>query len=65
MADERVTTGEFELGDEFARVLAETTQSLVCVLDREGRVLLFNDACERATGYSRERGDRAPRSPTS
>jgi PAS domain S-box-containing protein len=47
-------TNQFELGDEFARVLAETTQSLVCVLDEAGRVLLFNDACERATGFSRD-----------
>jgi len=45
---------DFELGDEFARVLAETTQSLVCVLDEAGRVLLFNEACERATGFSRD-----------
>src|ERR687886_634221 len=37
----------------FASALAETTQSLVCVLDRDGRILLFNDACERATGWSR------------
>ena len=53
MSDERLT-GDFQLGDEFARVLAETTQSLVCVLDEEGHVLLFNDACERATGFSRD-----------
>ncbi|NUT55070.1 MAG: PAS domain S-box protein, partial [Thermoleophilia bacterium] len=45
---------DFGLGDEFARVLAETTQSLVCVLDEGGRVVLFNDACERATGFARE-----------
>jgi PAS domain S-box-containing protein len=38
----------------FAAALTETTQSLVCVLDREGRILLFNDACERATGFTRE-----------
>ena len=42
------------LGDAFARVLTETTQALVCVLDREGRILLFNDACVRATGFTRE-----------
>ncbi|RKQ86761.1 PAS domain S-box-containing protein [Solirubrobacter pauli] len=47
------TPEELELGDSFARILTETTQSLVCVLDREGRILLFNEACERATGYSR------------
>jgi PAS domain S-box-containing protein len=45
---------DFVLGDEFARVLAETAQELVCVLDSEGRILLFNDACERATGYRRK-----------
>ena len=40
----------FELGDTFAARSTETTQSLVCVLDATGTVLLFNDACERATG---------------
>ena len=49
-----MTSADFRLGDEFAAVLAETTQSLVCVLDEAGRVLLFNDACERATGFSRD-----------
>ena len=53
MGTKRQTT-QFELGDEFARALAETTQSLVCVLDESGVVLLFNDACERATGFSRD-----------
>ena len=45
---------EFALGDDFARVLTETTQALVCVLDSGGRILLFNDACERSTGYGRD-----------
>ena len=51
---ERTRPGDFVLGDAFARVLTETTQALVCVLDREGRILLFNDACVRATGFTRE-----------
>jgi PAS domain S-box-containing protein len=38
----------------FAAALTETTQSLVCVLDPNGVILLFNDACERATGFRRE-----------
>jgi PAS domain S-box-containing protein len=38
----------------FASALADATQSLVCVLDRDGRILLFNDECERATGFARE-----------
>ena len=46
-------SSEFVLGDDFARVLTETTQALVCVLDSGGRILLFNDACERSTGYAR------------
>ena len=46
--------GAFVVGESFARILTETTQSLVCVLDRDGRILLFNEACERATGYRRE-----------
>jgi PAS domain S-box-containing protein len=52
-----MSTGErtgFVPGDQFARVLTETTESLVCVLDRDGRILFFNEACERATGYSRD-----------
>jgi PAS domain S-box-containing protein len=40
--------------DAFAAALAETTQSLVCVLDAAGRILIFNDACERTTGFARE-----------
>jgi PAS domain S-box-containing protein len=47
-------TEGFEVSESFARILTETTQSLVCVLDREGGILLFNEACERATGYGRE-----------
>jgi PAS domain S-box-containing protein len=52
--DDAPQTGEFVLGESFAAILTETTQSLVCVFDRDGRFLLFNDACERATGFRRE-----------
>src|SRR3954471_10526645 len=45
---------DFKLGESFAAILTETTQSLVCVYDRDARIRLFNDACERATGYTRE-----------
>src|SRR6266550_835628 len=47
-------TPDFILGDEFAKVLTETTMSLVCVLDQNGRILFFNDACERVTGFTRD-----------
>jgi PAS domain S-box-containing protein len=49
-----MSDARFELGESFARILTETTQSLVCVLDADGRILLFNEACERATGYTRD-----------
>jgi PAS domain S-box-containing protein len=51
--DESPRSEEFIVGDSFARILTETTQSLVCVYDRAGRILLFNEACERATGFTR------------
>ena len=37
---------------DFSRAVFDTTQALVAVLDREGRIVLFNQACERTTGYS-------------
>src|SRR5919204_3523865 len=49
-----MVSADFVLGDDFARVLTETTQALVCVLDEQGHILLFNDACERTTGYGRD-----------
>ncbi|MEA2311715.1 MAG: hypothetical protein QOE28_1683, partial [Solirubrobacteraceae bacterium] len=52
--DEPTKHGAFVVGESFARILTETTQSLVCVYDRGGHILLFNEACERATGYTRE-----------
>jgi PAS domain S-box-containing protein len=51
--DDKAHAPDFELGEALGAVFTET-QSLVCVLDRDGRILLFNEACERATGYSRE-----------
>jgi PAS domain S-box-containing protein len=32
--------------------LAETSHSLVCIFDREGRIVGFNHVCEEATGYT-------------
>ena len=51
--DEPSQPAEFPVGESFARTLTEATQSLVCVLDQAGRILLFNEACERATGFRR------------
>src|SRR3954469_9559804 len=50
----RTSMDDFILGESFAAILTETTQSLICVYDRDARIRLFNDACVRATGYARE-----------
>ena len=38
--------------EEYVDVLARTGLGLVCKLDRSGRILTFDDACERATGFT-------------
>ncbi|HYY04441.1 MAG TPA: PAS domain S-box protein [Gaiellaceae bacterium] len=56
MATEQNDPGVFQgrvADSAFAQALAETTQTLVCVLDRHGRILFFNEACERSTGFTR------------
>ena len=37
---------------DFGAALLDTAQTLICVLDREGRIVRFNRACEEATGFS-------------
>ena len=39
---------------EVGAALVDTTQTLVCILDREGRIVRFNPACERVTGWTSE-----------
>ena len=39
---------------DFIDAVLETAGALVVVLDREGRILRFNRACEQSTGYSSE-----------
>jgi PAS domain S-box-containing protein len=39
---------------DLAQIVIETVGALVVVLDREGRILRWNAACELATGYDRE-----------
>jgi len=36
---------------EVGAALVDTAQTLVCVLDRDGRIVRFNRACERVTGW--------------
>jgi len=37
---------------EFISALLDTVGALVCVLDDEGKIVLFNRACEEVTGYA-------------
>jgi PAS domain S-box-containing protein len=43
---------ELPADHEFGAALVDTAQTLVCVLDRDGCIVRFNRACERATGFS-------------
>ena len=38
--------------EEYVDVLARTGLGMVCRLDRSGRILTFDDACERVTGFT-------------
>ncbi len=38
--------------EEYVDVLARTGLGLVCKLDRSGRILTFDEACERVTGFT-------------
>jgi PAS domain S-box-containing protein len=51
-AHDRPTEGWPMSGDAaLVDALIETAQCLVCVLDPEGRIVRFNEFCERMTGY--------------
>ncbi len=38
--------------EEYVDVLARTGLGMICKLDRSGRILTFDDACERVTGFT-------------
>ncbi|NIR46177.1 MAG: PAS domain S-box protein [Gemmatimonadetes bacterium] len=39
-------------GSDFISAVLDTVGALIVVLDREGRIVLFNQACAKATGYT-------------
>ena len=39
---------------DFAAAVVELSQTLICVFDRDGRIVRFNRACEQATGWRAE-----------
>lgn len=48
----RQSENELRYGPDFASSVLDTIGSLVVVLDRRGRIIFFNRACEETTGYS-------------
>src|SRR3954470_10650811 len=50
--DTTATISQRAVDHEVGAALVDTAQTLVCVLDREGRIVRFNRACERVTGWS-------------
>jgi PAS domain S-box-containing protein len=49
-----VAQSELDRERDFVSTLLRTSQSLIVCLDHEGRITVFNKACEDLTGYSRE-----------
>ncbi|MGF1580397.1 MAG: PAS domain S-box protein [Gemmataceae bacterium] len=54
ITDRKRSQAELRKAHHRLALVVETAPSLVVVTDRVGRIVLFNRACERLTGYSRE-----------
>jgi PAS domain S-box-containing protein len=50
--DDAAEIAERSVDHEVGAALVDTAQTLVCVLDRDGRIIRFNRACERTTGWT-------------
>src|SRR3954453_49628 len=50
--DTTATISQRAVDHEVGAALVDTAQTLVCVLDRQGRIVRFNRACERVTGWT-------------
>src|SRR4051794_41422617 len=50
--DTTATISQRAVDHEVGAALVDTAQTLVCVLDAQGRIVRFNRACERVTGWS-------------
>jgi PAS domain S-box-containing protein len=49
--DDAADIAQRTVDHEVGAALVDTAQTLVCVLDRDGRIARFNTACERVTGW--------------
>jgi len=54
LAELREAHGALSAERDFVSAVLDTIESLVVVLDTEGKILSFNRACERVTGYSEQ-----------
>ena len=54
ITERQQVTEELRSQQEFIEAVLETAGALVVVLDRHGKILRFNRACEQTTGYSSE-----------
>src|SRR3954453_3313721 len=50
--DTTATISQRAVDHEVGAALVDTAQTLVCVLDAQGRIVRFNRACERVTGWT-------------
>src|SRR6478672_968639 len=54
ITDDAADIAQRTVDHEVGAALVDTAQTLVCVLDHEGRIVRFNPACERVTGWTSE-----------
>jgi PAS domain S-box-containing protein len=50
--DDAADLAQRRVDHEVGAALVDTAQTLVCILDGEGRIVRFNRACERVTGWT-------------
>jgi PAS domain S-box-containing protein len=54
IADRKNTERELQQERDFVNAVLDTADALVVVVDRQGRIVRFNRACEQASGYEQE-----------
>jgi PAS domain S-box-containing protein len=54
ITESKLATQKLARERDFTRMILQTANSLIFCLDKDARILLFNEECERVTGYSSE-----------
>ncbi|MGI9486244.1 MAG: PAS domain S-box protein, partial [Geminicoccaceae bacterium] len=60
ITERKAVEGALQREQRFSSAILDTIGSLVVVLDRKGRIVLFNHACEAATGYHADEVEQRP-----